>query len=52
VPIEVIFQDQNIQGEIVGEWSEVALFDAHHGRWCLLGIEKQFTDPDIQRLGW
>jgi hypothetical protein len=51
-PIEVVFWDQDLQGEIVGEWLELALFDAHHvgnASWGE-GIETQSTDPDIQRL--
>jgi hypothetical protein len=30
--IEVAFWDQNLQGEIVGEWLEGARFDTDHGR--------------------
>jgi hypothetical protein len=52
-PVEVVPRDHNLQGEIVGQWSKVALFDAHHGSDASRGerLENQSTDPDIQRLG-
>ena len=51
-PVEVVLRDQDLQGEIVGERSEIALLNAHHDD-ASRGerLEKQSTDPDIQRLG-